>query len=63
MEKIWFPDVFIDKAKDLRVPVYKIPPEYLRMYPDSRMLYSARVNYDIACPMEFDNYPVDTQVR
>ena len=43
------------------MPVYKIPPAYLRMYGDSRMLYSARVNYDIACPMSFESYPVDTQ--
>ena len=30
---IWFPDVFVDKAKELRVPIYKIPPVYLRMFP------------------------------
>ncbi len=63
VKNIWFPDVFVDKAKDLRVPVYKIPPEYLRVYNDSRILFSARVNYDIACPMSFENYPVDTQVQ
>merc|ERR1719225_1728847 len=25
-------------------------------------MYSARVNYDLSCPMVFDNYPVDEQV-
>ena len=29
--------------------------------PGGRMLYSARVNYDVSCPMEFSAYPVDTQ--
>ena len=59
---IWFPDVFIDKAKAVRAPTYKIPPAYLRMFPGGRMLYSARVNYDISCPMSFESYPVDVQV-
>lgn len=62
-EKIFFPDVFVDKAKDLRIPTYNIRPSYLRIYNDSKLFYSARVNYDIACPMDFANYPVDTQVN
>ena len=53
--------MFVDKAKDLRVPTYRIPPAYLRVYEDGRMLYSARVNYDLSCPMSFQSYPVDTQ--
>lgn len=52
----------MDKAKSVRVPSYKIPPAYLRMFPNSEMLYSARVNYDISCPMSFEDYPADVQV-
>ena len=62
VENLWFPDVFIDKAKDVRVPVYKIPPVYLRVYESRLMVYSARVNYDLSCPMSFENYPVDKQI-
>ncbi len=40
---IWFPDVYVDKAKDLRMPMYKIPPAYLRMFEGGDMLYSARL--------------------
>ena len=54
----WFPDVYIDKAKAVRKPTYEIPPAYLRIYPSGRFLYSARVNYDISCPMNFKFYPV-----
>ena len=61
VKKLWFPDVFVDKAKDLRVPVYQIPPAYLRIYETGLLMYSARVNYDLSCPMRFENYPVDTQ--
>ena len=62
VKDIWFPDVFIDKAKDLRAPVYQIPPTYLRIYESGLLLYSARVNYDLSCPMYFEEYPVDEQV-
>ncbi len=62
MQHIWFPDVYVDKAKDLRVPVYKIPPAYLRIFEGGGLVYSARVNYDVACPMNFENYPLDLQV-
>ena len=62
VQELWFPDVFIDKAKDLRVPIYKIPPTYLRIYESGLMMYSARVNYDLSCPMDFSNYPVDEQI-
>ena len=62
VRELWFPDVFIQRAKEIRAPVYKIPPAYLRIYEHGLMLYSARVNYDLSCPMVFDNYPVDEQV-
>ena len=61
VDHIWFPDVFIAHAKELRMPVYQIPPLYLRIYETGRMLYSARVNYDVNCPMKFEDYPVDIQ--
>ena len=32
-----------------------------RVYNDSLLKYSARVNYDVACPMHFEKYPVDIQ--
>ena len=52
-EKFWMPDIFIDKAKSVRKPVFFIAPAYLRLYNDSLIKYSARMNYDVACPMDF----------
>eukprot|EP00093_Oithona_nana_P002503 02503.XXX_15798_14050_1 [CDS] Oithona nana genome sequencing. len=43
------------------MPVYQIPPLYLRIYQTGRIMYSARVNYDVSCPMKFEDYPVDIQ--
>ena len=58
VDHFWFPDIFISKAKELRKPFYKIPPSYLRIHDDGKMVYSARVNFDLSCPMDFSKYPV-----
>ena len=60
VDHFWFPDVFISKAKELRKPFYKVPPSYLRIHDDGKMVYSARVNFDLSCPMDFNKYPVST---
>ena len=49
----WMPDIFIDKAKTVRKPEFFIQPAYLRLYNDSLIKYSARMNFDVACPMNF----------
>ena len=55
---IWFPDIYMSKVQDLRVPTYVIAPRYLKITGDSKLTYSARVNYDFNCPMNFQYYPV-----
>merc|ERR1712241_138670 len=59
--KFWMPDVFIDQAKALRVPTYYTRPASLRVYKDSTIRYSSRINYDVACNMDFHRFPVDEQ--
>lgn len=58
---IWFPDVYVDSAKSIVVPSYVLTPEYLRIYPDRTLLYALKITLDLSCPMDFSNYPVDTQ--
>jgi cation transporter family protein len=58
---IWMPDVFIDQAKALRIPTYFVKPANIRVYNDSRIRYSSRINFDVACNMDFHMYPVDEQ--
>ena len=62
VEKLWFPDVFIQRAEDIRVPAYKLLPVYLRMYENKKMMYSARVNFDVSCPMKFEEYPIGNRM-
>lgn len=59
---IWFPDVYIDFAKALRIPTLIIRPASLRIYRNSTCRYATQINYDVACPMNFEKYPYDTQV-
>ena len=61
VDHFWFPDIYISKAKELRKPFYKIPPSYLRVHESGKMVYSARVNFDLSCPMDFGKYPVNIQ--
>ena len=63
VELFWFPDMYIDKAKAIRKPSYEIPPSSLRIYPSGLFIYSARVNYDISCPMDFKFYPVRYRLK
>ena len=37
-------------------------PAYIRVYRDSHIRYSSRINYDVACAMDFHRYPNDEQV-
>ena len=58
----WIPDIFIDRSKMLRVPTYYVKPASLRIYHDQTLRYSSRVNFDVACTMDFHTFPVDEQL-
>lgn len=57
----WIPDIFIDQAKELRIPTYFVRPASIRVYKNSKIRYATRVNFDVACKMEFHRYPHDVQ--
>lgn len=59
---IWMPDIFIDQAISLRQPTYFTQPASLRLYNSSMIRYSSRLNYDVACTMDFRRFPFDSQV-
>ena len=63
IKRFWVPDLFIDQAKSLRSPTFEVKPASLRVYPDGMVRYSSRVNYDVACNMDFHAYPVDRYIR
>ena len=52
---------FFFQAKELRIPTYFVRPASIRIYNDSQIRYATRVNFDVACKMEFQYYPADVQ--
>ena len=58
----WIPYIFIDRSKSLRVPTFYVKPASLRIYRDQTLRYSSRVNFDVACIMDFHKFPVDEQL-
>jgi len=61
-KRLWMPDTFIDQAVDLRKPTYFLEPSSLRVYNDSTLRFSTRMNFDVACQMDFHKFPWDVQV-
>ena len=60
-DNFWIPDIFVDQAKALRIPTYFVRPASIRVYKNSKIRYATRVNFDVACKMEFQKYPTDMQ--
>lgn len=60
-DNFWIPDIFVDQAKALRIPTYFVRPASIRVYNNSKIRYATRVNFDVACKMEFHQYPTDMQ--
>ena len=58
---IWIPDIFIDQSINIRVPNFYTRPASIRVYTNSLIRFNSRFNFDVACPMNFKNYPVDDQ--
>ena len=60
-ECFWMPDIFIDQAIKLRTPTYYTKPASLRIYQSRMLRFSKRINFDVACNMNFHRFPVDQQ--
>jgi len=58
---IWIPDIFIDQSTMTRVSSFHTIPSSIRVYDNSMVRYNRRINFDVACPMDFAKYPVDDQ--
>ena len=45
-----------------RTPSFDDMPQSVKVYEDSRIRWSKRLNFDIGCHMEFGDFPVDQQI-
>ncbi|CAN0411869.1 unnamed protein product [Lampetra fluviatilis] len=58
---LWRPSVFFDNEKDSVVHSVTAPNSMLKIYNDSRVLFSMRITLTLSCPMDIKDYPWDSQ--
>ncbi|KAK8734809.1 hypothetical protein OTU49_005665, partial [Cherax quadricarinatus] len=61
LDKLWMPDTFIYNGKQSYVHLITTPNKFIRLYRNGRILYSSRLTINANCPMNLNNFPMDTQ--
>ncbi|KAK2727097.1 glycine receptor subunit alpha-2-like isoform X2 [Artemia franciscana] len=61
LKEIWHPDSFFKNAKRVTFHDMTIPNHYIWLYKDKTILYMVKLSLLLSCPMNFQNYPHDTQ--
>ena len=61
-EQIWMPDIFIDKASQIRNPIYLNDASSLRFHENQLVSFSTLLNWNTGCEMDFTFFPFDMQV-
>ncbi|XP_025088665.1 glycine receptor subunit alpha-2-like [Pomacea canaliculata] len=61
MKKLWVPDLYFPNEKLASFHQIMGPNTMMRLYPDGRLEYLARLSLTLSCPMNLRNYPFDRQ--
>ncbi|ESO89505.1 hypothetical protein LOTGIDRAFT_125321 [Lottia gigantea] len=62
MEKIWLPDLYFPNEKMAAFHKIMTPNKVVRLYPDGRLTFYARLSLTMSCPMNLRKYPFDKQI-
>ncbi|CAL8094658.1 unnamed protein product [Calicophoron daubneyi] len=60
-DEIWLPDLFFRNGKQGRLHKMTCENFLIRIQPDGYVLYSQKITMRLACQMELQNFPMDTQ--
>ena len=60
---LWLPNIFIYNLKTFKVVEVLSKHAGLWITPENAVLYSQATHITFICPMRFDSFPLDTQVR
>jgi len=60
-DMFWTPDTFFRNAMEVHVHKGLGNNQYVRVYPDGRILYSARLTVKSMCAMDLRDFPFDSQ--
>ncbi|XP_077296624.1 gamma-aminobutyric acid type A receptor subunit Grd [Arctopsyche grandis] len=61
LKKIWKPDTYFYNGKQSYLHTITTPNKFVRLYQDGRVLYSSRLTIKAGCPMNLEDFPMDTQ--
>ncbi|XP_031783046.1 GABA-gated ion channel GRD isoform X2 [Nasonia vitripennis] len=61
LARIWKPDTYFYNGKQSYLHTITSPNKFVRLYQDGRVLYSSRLTIKAACPMNLEDFPMDTQ--
>ncbi|CAB3370465.1 gamma-aminobutyric acid receptor alpha-like isoform X2 [Cloeon dipterum] len=61
LKRIWKPDTYFYNGKQSYLHTITTPNKFVRLYQDGRVLYSSRLTIKAGCPMNLENFPMDTQ--
>nr|AOO87783.1 ionotropic GABA-aminobutyric acid receptor [Laodelphax striatellus] len=61
LEKIWKPDTYFYNGKQSYLHTITSPNKFVRLYKNGTVLYSSRLTIKAGCPMNLENFPMDTQ--
>ena len=63
VKDLWLPNIFIYNLKTFKVVEVLSKHAGLWISPENAILYSQATHITFICPMRFDSFPLDTQVR
>ena len=63
VNELWLPNIFIYNLKTFKVVEVLSRHAGLWITPEKNVLYSQATQITFICPMRFDSFPLDTQVR
>ncbi|XP_076181210.1 GABA-gated ion channel [Ptiloglossa arizonensis] len=61
LARIWKPDTYFYNGKHSYLHTITSPNKFVRLHQDGRVLYSSRLTIKAGCPMNLENFPMDTQ--
>ncbi|XP_024083752.1 gamma-aminobutyric acid receptor alpha-like isoform X2 [Cimex lectularius] len=61
LKRIWKPDTYFYNGKQSYLHTITSPNKFVRLFQDGRVLYSSRLTIKAGCPMNLENFPMDTQ--
>ncbi|XP_046814431.1 gamma-aminobutyric acid receptor alpha-like isoform X3 [Vespa crabro] len=61
LARIWKPDTYFYNGKQSYLHTITSPNKFVRLYQDGRVLYSSRLTIKAGCPMNLEDFPMDTQ--